>query len=238
MRRATRGGGQILVGGDYQGKNRGVQNAQATFVGPDATLRADAASIRRRRPHHRLGRRRDAFVRRDLARAAARRAATAASSRRRATFISTSRARRTSARRAGRGGNWLIDPGEVLITQGGANNNISASPTFTPSPTANATSRLTTATLNTAIDNNANVSISTGTTAGGASGNIIFDASAGMGGNLLIRKQPGAVLNSTLTLNAANDIIFTGGTTTIQTETVRQYAEPGRAVQPGAERRR
>ena len=36
------GGGTLLVGGDYQGKNASVRNAQATFVGRDATLRADA----------------------------------------------------------------------------------------------------------------------------------------------------------------------------------------------------
>jgi len=36
------GGGQILVGGDYQGKNPDVQNAQRTYVGRDVQLMADA----------------------------------------------------------------------------------------------------------------------------------------------------------------------------------------------------
>ncbi|TAK71806.1 MAG: filamentous hemagglutinin N-terminal domain-containing protein, partial [Betaproteobacteria bacterium] len=36
------GGGQILVGGDYQGKNPEVQNAQLTYVGKDVQLVADA----------------------------------------------------------------------------------------------------------------------------------------------------------------------------------------------------
>ena len=40
--RGDAGGGTILVGGDYQGKNSQVRNAAATFVGPDAVLRADA----------------------------------------------------------------------------------------------------------------------------------------------------------------------------------------------------
>src|SRR5688572_2834912 len=35
-------GGQILVGGDYQGANAAIQNSTNTFVGPAATLRADA----------------------------------------------------------------------------------------------------------------------------------------------------------------------------------------------------
>ncbi|TQK03878.1 filamentous hemagglutinin family protein [Herbaspirillum sp. SJZ130] len=36
------GGGKVLVGGDYQGKNAAVMNADAVYVGQDATIRADA----------------------------------------------------------------------------------------------------------------------------------------------------------------------------------------------------
>ncbi len=36
------GGGTVLVGGDYQGKNAAVQNAQQTFVGKDVVISADA----------------------------------------------------------------------------------------------------------------------------------------------------------------------------------------------------
>ncbi|MFH1080015.1 MAG: filamentous hemagglutinin N-terminal domain-containing protein [Pseudomonadota bacterium] len=36
------GGGTVLVGGDYQGKNPAVQNAEATYFGKDAVIRADA----------------------------------------------------------------------------------------------------------------------------------------------------------------------------------------------------
>lgn len=36
------GGGQILIGGDFQGNNPAVQNAGNVFVGVDASLRADA----------------------------------------------------------------------------------------------------------------------------------------------------------------------------------------------------
>ncbi|MBK7000930.1 MAG: filamentous hemagglutinin N-terminal domain-containing protein [Rhodoferax sp.] len=38
----TTGGGTILVGGDYQGKNPDVQNASVTYVGPNTELKADA----------------------------------------------------------------------------------------------------------------------------------------------------------------------------------------------------
>ena len=36
------GGGTVLAGGDYQGKSPAVQNAEATYVGPDSGIRADA----------------------------------------------------------------------------------------------------------------------------------------------------------------------------------------------------
>ncbi|WP_445233321.1 YDG domain-containing protein, partial [Duganella rhizosphaerae] len=36
------GGGTVLVGGDYQGKNSAVQNAQQAYVGKDSVIKADA----------------------------------------------------------------------------------------------------------------------------------------------------------------------------------------------------
>jgi filamentous hemagglutinin family protein len=36
------GGGAILIGGDYQGKNPAVPNAEATYVGKDTVIKADA----------------------------------------------------------------------------------------------------------------------------------------------------------------------------------------------------
>lgn len=36
------GGGTALIGGDYQGKNAAVMNAEQTFVGKDAVIKADA----------------------------------------------------------------------------------------------------------------------------------------------------------------------------------------------------
>jgi filamentous hemagglutinin family protein len=38
------GGGSVLVGGDFQGRNPEVQNAWRTFVGSDVSVKADAAS--------------------------------------------------------------------------------------------------------------------------------------------------------------------------------------------------
>ncbi len=36
------GGGEVLIGGDYQGKNPEIRNASRTYVGPDTVVRADA----------------------------------------------------------------------------------------------------------------------------------------------------------------------------------------------------
>ncbi|MCP4041628.1 MAG: filamentous hemagglutinin N-terminal domain-containing protein, partial [Gammaproteobacteria bacterium] len=36
------GGGEVLVGGDYQGKNPDIQNATATYIGSEAEIKADA----------------------------------------------------------------------------------------------------------------------------------------------------------------------------------------------------
>jgi filamentous hemagglutinin family protein len=38
------GGGAALIGGDFHGGNPNVQNAEKTYVGPDATIKADALS--------------------------------------------------------------------------------------------------------------------------------------------------------------------------------------------------
>src|SRR6185369_1846668 len=39
-----KGGGTVLIGGDYQGKNADVQNAQRTYIGADGVIRADAGA--------------------------------------------------------------------------------------------------------------------------------------------------------------------------------------------------
>jgi len=40
----TAGGGTVLVGGDYQGKNSAVQNAAATYISADSTITSDAVT--------------------------------------------------------------------------------------------------------------------------------------------------------------------------------------------------
>ncbi|HJQ79843.1 MAG TPA: hypothetical protein VJ828_07800, partial [Lacipirellulaceae bacterium] len=39
---AALGGGTVLIGGDYQGKNAAIRNAERTYIGANAVIRADA----------------------------------------------------------------------------------------------------------------------------------------------------------------------------------------------------
>jgi len=39
------GGGTVLMGGDYQGRNAAVPNAEATYIGKNAAIKADAATV-------------------------------------------------------------------------------------------------------------------------------------------------------------------------------------------------
>lgn len=39
------GGGRVMVGGDYQGKNAAIQNAQVTYFGQNATVKANAEKV-------------------------------------------------------------------------------------------------------------------------------------------------------------------------------------------------
>ena len=81
------GGGGILVGGDYQGKNPAVRNARITYIGKNARLSADAKTKGKGGRDHRLGGRHHALSRADFGPAAAHRAALAALWRSRASVI-------------------------------------------------------------------------------------------------------------------------------------------------------
>lgn len=41
----TSGGGKVLVGGDFQGKNPGIQNSQITYFGKDSSIKANAGNV-------------------------------------------------------------------------------------------------------------------------------------------------------------------------------------------------
>ena len=148
------------------------------------------------------------------ARAAARSRATAASSKPRAHYLDVTSAPSVAAP-AGRGGTWLLDPGEIVISAAGADTNIGGGSglPFTP-VSGDAISTITQSLINGSLFGG-DVTISTGGP-GGGNGNITFDAAPGLGGAIVITKFDMGPL-STLSLVAAGDIRFRNGTTTFQT---------------------
>ncbi|MBI5912135.1 MAG: filamentous hemagglutinin N-terminal domain-containing protein, partial [Betaproteobacteria bacterium] len=188
------GGGTVLVGGDYQGKNPDVPNARATYIGRDATIDASATeagdggkvivwSDEATRVHGSISARGGpqsgdgGFVE------------TSSKG-----YLSVTQGPNVSAQ-SGRGGTWLLDPLNITVT--GANLNITdtdggANANFQPSASP---STISAATIVGVLDGGNNVILDTNV-AGGEVGNIIISSA--------IAKSAGG--NATLTLNANNDI--------------------------------
>jgi filamentous hemagglutinin family protein len=206
------GGGTILVGGGLQGRNPDVRNAKATYVGPDATLKAEAGSAGDGGTIVVWGN--------DTAQVYGTLSVRGGSQAGNGGFVETSGHYLEVARIPdisaphGRGGKWLLDPGEVVISAGGGDANFTAGPAFEPLST-DAVSRISQALINSALVTG-DVSISTGS-GGTGSGDITFDASPTLGGSIVIDKIDMATPLSILTLNAARDIRFSNGATTFQT---------------------
>ena len=202
------GGGQVLIGGDYQGKNADVHNANMTYVGKNTTVKADAKTY---------GNGGKAIVwSDDTTRVYGNISAKGGANGGNGGFVETSGhnyldvagARVDTRAPNGTTGNWLLDPTDITITH-------SLTPTaatFTGSifdNGAGATSNLTDYDINAAL-NTSSITIQTTSANIGALGNITFDST---GGAILISETNAAPV--TLTLNADNNIVFTGanGTT-------------------------
>jgi filamentous hemagglutinin family protein len=198
----TMAGGRILVGGDYQGKNPDVRNASVTYFGEDAVLRADATEV---------GAGGTAIIwADDTTRAYGRISARGGAQGGNGGFVETSGKRFLDVGgievNTG-GGQWLLDPTDITVVHSGS----PGGGTFAGGIFVNGGG--TTATIND-FDINANLASNditiTTSSAGGGTGDIKFDASAGAGGAIVIANTSG---NRNLTLTADNDIIFTGGST-------------------------
>ena len=192
------GGGTVLVGGDYQGRNPEVRNASRSYVGPDAIVRADAT-------HNGEGGR--VIVWADEA----------------AQFYGTISARggpgggnggfvETSGKVTlqstgsvdasaanGRAGQWLLDPNNITIQTAGANTNVTAGPNFT---TTNDSAIVTTGSILAALNAGTSVTVTTGSAGANTQPGNITVANA-------IAKNAGG--NAALTLTAINNIVFNAG---------------------------
>jgi filamentous hemagglutinin family protein len=194
------GGGTVLVGGDSRGTNPLVRNASATFVGADATVRADALAAGNGGKVVVWGT--------DAARVYGALSARGGALSGNGGFIETSGgyldATRTPDVSApnGLGGSWLLDPYDIIIGATDTPATYTGSPNFVGAG-GGSTSYIGASVINTALDAG-NVIVDT-TGAGTGTGNITLDSGSTIG-----RTAAGT---STLTLQAHNDIILNGNIT-------------------------
>ena len=187
-------GGEIFVGGDYQGKNDDVKNAKQTYVGENTSIKADAATN---------GDGGKVIVWADettqaygviTARGGSESGDGGFVETSGKVYLDVSGSSVDASAVNGERGMWLLDPNNIEIVAGGGNVNINAATPFvSTNDTAQLGVTLITSALNTGTD--VTVTTSTGGTNGQA-GDITVTAA--------IAKTAGT--DATLTLNADNDI--------------------------------
>jgi filamentous hemagglutinin family protein len=192
---AEAGGGRIRIGGGLMGRDASVPNARAVFIGPEATVRADAGGA-----HGDGG---TVIVWSDEAtRAYGRFSAQGGSAGGRGGFIETSggwidaRPAHVDVRGASGAGTWLIDPNNILINNTGPDTNITGNPNFT---TTGDSSVISTATITAALNAGNSVTITTASAGSNSQAGDIL-----MAGAAITVSPAGPVA---LTMNAARDIV-------------------------------
>jgi filamentous hemagglutinin family protein len=186
----TYAGGTVRIGGDYQGKNADVPNAQYSYFGTDASVKADAID---------QGNGGKVIVwADDTTQAHGSISARGGASGGDGGFVETSGhkqlaitgARVTTLAPQGKTGTWLLDPTGITITNGSSPVNVLSGTTALPA--------ITDSEINAALSSN-NLIIATAD-----AGDITFDSTAN-----------GVVISTgsspqTLTLTAGQDIVFKG----------------------------
>ncbi|MEF7614418.1 YDG domain-containing protein [Aquincola sp. MAHUQ-54] len=193
------GGGQVLVGGGPQGRDASVPNAEAAYIAPGARLSADATG---RGDGGRV------IVWSDLAtRAYGRFSARSGALGGDGGLVETSggwldarpAAVSVQAAAGGRAGTWLIDPFDITISDSASDIGVGTGPVF---ESTGASATLSTASIETALQQGNSVTITTG--AGGAqAGDITLQSGSSIDVSL---SAP-----VTLTLSAHRDIVISGG---------------------------
>ncbi|MEO1929879.1 MAG: hypothetical protein ABGX51_05870, partial [Gammaproteobacteria bacterium] len=185
------GGGEVLVGGDYQGKNEEVKNATHTYAAENTVIKADAITN---------GDGGKVILWADeTARVYGEISARGGSESGDGGFVETSGKKYLDVTKAadvsasnGEGGTWLLDPEDVTISSA-VNSNVTGASPFTPA--AAGSSNLNVTILETAL--NAGGTVVVDTTGGGAGvGDLTVTDAVTMS----------AAVTSTLELRAHNDI--------------------------------
>ncbi|TAN53530.1 MAG: filamentous hemagglutinin N-terminal domain-containing protein, partial [Methylococcaceae bacterium] len=195
-------GGTVLVGGDYQGANPAVQNAQASYVAPTATLKADAGahgdggkvivwSDKATRAHGHLSAR------------GGRQGGDGGLIETSGHWLDTAGIKIDAAAPHGRGGEWLLDPFDLTVSNA-ATSNTQGTPgsPYTFSALA-AGSNVSSADIETQLNSGTSVTLQTSGTAGDGWGNGDIAINAN------IAKTAGGP--ASLLFKAHNSIILAGG---------------------------
>ena len=190
------GGGRVVIGGDAQGRNPQIPNAQATYVAPTATIKADALD---------RGDGGKVVVWSDeMTRFGGNISARGGSNGGNGGSVETSGKIYLEAvgtvdasAAKGRAGDWLLDPYDVTLSNAASSNGSFAGGVFTPSGNSAIASINT---IQTSL--NGGTSVTVNTAGAGAQAGDITVANA-------IAKTAGGT--ATLTLNATNQINFIAG---------------------------
>lgn len=209
------GGGTVLVGGDYQGKNPDIQNASATYFGNDASLSANATD---------KGDGGKVIVwADDTTRAYGTITARGGANSGDGGFVETSGhrfldvngIRRVDASaNHGSAGQWLLDPNDITITAGSGTAQSGTPYLFAPGTT----SSITDGTINATLNSGSDVKIKTDASGTGGSGDILVGAGVAINSSTSNRK---------LTLEAYRNIDLQGTFSTGSTGTLTIELNPG-----------
>ena len=196
------GGGTVLVGGDWQGSNPLVQNAQNTYVGDEVLLRADAR-LRGDGGKAVVWAQESTIVRGSIDVRGGNEGGNGGDVETSGKqYLLVTRPPWFNSRRNGKGGTWLLDPTDIEIVSGAGSGDIDTvvlggDTIYQPSAVAGAvSSQLDVAVLNAAL------------TAGGAVYINTHSAAAGVGDIKVLAPISAAGTNpATLSLDADRDII-------------------------------
>jgi len=208
---AATGGGQVLIGGDYQGKNPAVHNAKAAYVGHSTTIKADAKTN---------GNGGKVIVwANEATRAYGDISAKGGSLSGNGGFIETSAhwldtegIRINASSSHGLSGEWLLDPFNITIVDGEADVSAVTDP-FTSSPSWTATSDssyLRNSAINTQLNKGTSVTIYTGSAIVGSEvGDITVAANisktSGDDATLHLKADNAIIINNNIGISSTNN---------------------------------
>jgi filamentous hemagglutinin family protein len=208
------GGGKVLIGGGYQGKNPALHNAKATYIGKDAVIKADALTA---------GDGGKVIVWSDEStRAYGAISATGGSQSGNGGFIETSGhwldtagIRVNALAPHGRGGEWLLDPYNIIIVSDSYDilavvNPFNSSSSWTAT---SASSYLRSSAINAQLNNGTSITLYTGGATGAEAGNITvsdnISKTAGSDATLHLKADNSVIVSSSVSIGSTNNKLNT-----------------------------